>query len=685
MEMEINHVLREYAEAYSSDYEECREDLRFASLLQYKEKQADDIKLVFDRINRIKNRIVNPCRINPFGFGVSFFGVGDATRAARLNAFFDAIQSDTNAYSVFADALDIALMCGRAYIVIGNDYIDERSLDQKIVITCPIDPTTVFIDPASTAVDGSDIEHAAQVSFISKSAAKRKYGLEDDALKRSLLPSGFDLLKRSDMTELIAYWRKESKRNHVAYIQDTQSGRVITVPIEQVKEMLSANLILQEQILGDRRISDVSIKYELWCGENKITESVLPIRYIPVVPVYGKRVYLQDRITYKGLSYLLRDIQRVINFAASAEAYRLNNAPIAPYIAEYEQVMDGGAIQRMWENVNRERRGALIYRRVDGVPPPTRADVSPQTAEIQVTRKGLQVDADESLGFGASDFGNAIGAKNASGLALSIMQEVSDYQTACWTDNLKSSVIQVGRIVSELAPLVYSEGIRVSYFADGKRYSEIVRADELTGSMRFVITASPEGAQKKRHGAQILATLAGQNQDFARAFSDIILQNSGVDIPEDAIERARKMIPSHLIGQSPDPETMQTLQAMQASMDEMAKTIEQYEAIISQLQAKILGDTRKSEIEYIKEQLKIIGDMLIEQQKQKGKLDAIEAKAVADVVRKTSEAMINESNAMKENVEIKYSDPIDQFTPLVPGPLVVGDTTDQTASTRSVE
>jgi hypothetical protein len=256
------------------------------------------------------------------------------------------------------------------------------------------------------------------------------------------------------------------------------------------------------------------------------------------------------------------------------------------------------------------------------------------------------------------------------------MQETADYQTAEWLQNTEQSVIQVGRIVSELAPDIYSDGLEVQIDGPQGKQSVFVEAQELKGNLKICVTTSASYQSRKKHGAQILAQMASSNPDFARAFMDEILANSGADVSDEAMLRAKRMVPAYIKGEEPSPEDMQQLTQMQEAMSGMAQTIEQYEALISQLQAKVISDTQKAEMVL---QGKIIDSqtsIVIEQMKQDGKLDEAQANMVSSVIQdimKSSQKAVEASvGNTKGNVEVKYTSPMDQFTPLTSGPLVRG-------------
>lgn len=228
----IRDALSEYQDHYSTDNEERKEDLRFMSLQQYDKIDSNEIQLVFDRCNRVRNRIVNPCRVHPFGFGVaSGYGM-PAEKAIKLNALFDRIQEESSAYSCYTDAFDLALACGQGFLIIGTDYSQGDGLDQKLVVSFAKDPTSVYLDPSSEAIDGSDSENACHVSSMGLALSSRLYGIKKDVHSSwSILPENWDMPNNS--VPVVTYWSRKGIKKEVLYFQ-TESG-VIGMTIEQIK------------------------------------------------------------------------------------------------------------------------------------------------------------------------------------------------------------------------------------------------------------------------------------------------------------------------------------------------------------------------------------------------------------------------------------------------------------------
>jgi hypothetical protein len=655
----IKDALAEFNNHYSTEYEQGKDDLLFASLQQWEDEDPSRINIVLDRTRRIINRIVNPCKMHPFGFGITAKNGEQPERIAKLNAYFDKLQSDCGAYSVYTEAFKLALQCGRSYLILGTDYAHGDGIEQRLVVNYSIDPSTTFIDTASTSIDGSDSENALDLRWIGQYQAKRLYGIEDTKNTWEIMPETYVCPEKS--VPQVCYWSRSSKKTDRYFFQ-LENGSVVGFTIDQVK----ANQMPLELAIGSRKIVETIVDYEQWIGNEQVLKTKLNTKHIPVIPIYGERIYCDDRIMYKGIPFFLKGTQKLINLAGRAEAERLDLAPKSPYIAEFDQIMDGGPIQAMWDESNVKNRSALIYKRVENVMPPTRNDTNPHTSEIQATRKGLQADIDEQMGFSALDYGTA--SRDMSGSMASNLLEVSDIQSVGWVNNLEQSIIQAGRVMTDLSQDLNKNGVDVTYSnKQGEKVVEIVTKEELQGELNFCITTSPSGQQRKKQGSQLLATLAGQSPEFATAFADIILSNSGADIPEEAIERAKRMIPPYLKGEALHPAEQAKLDEAMQSMEAMSQTIEQYEALISQFQAKMLGDDRKSELAVLVKKLDIIGNLLLDKQKQEGKINEIEAKAVADMVTSVAPQAPDLGS-----VTVEYQDPMDAFTPLVQGPLVVG-------------
>jgi hypothetical protein len=665
---EIREAISEYQDAYSSDYQDIRDDLEFASLKQWEVDDADRLNLVMDHIGKHKNLIVNPIRLHPFGFGITADEMLTPEDVSRINAHLGRIQQDGNFYSQAAQAMEHSVLGGRGFMIVGDDWKTYNGLQKKITFTCPLDPTSVFIDTASESIDGSDAENAGLIAYMGEAQAKRLFGIEDSKVW-DVVPSG--LVIPSDCVPTVSYWSRASESRDVVYIQ-TAKG-IIGIYGE---ELLAMGPIPVEAVVGTRKERATYVNYTQIVGNEIISEAKIDSPFIPVVPFYGESSYVVEagglKVKRKGLVYRLRDTQKLVNLGVRAEAERLDMAPKSPWIATPKQVLGNAQIAEMWERSNEENRGVLIYEPDPNAPAPQRANTSAGTAEIQATRKGMQADMSEQLGYGAVNFG--AGKNEASGFAISLMQETADYQSASYVQNWEASVIQVGRIVCNMYPSIYPEKMPVSFETKSGKQAGYVGPSDISGKLNVTVVTSASYQQKRRQGSQILSTLAGQSPDFMSAMAYDIVRDSGVSISDDAMEMLKRMRPAHLTGEGPDPEAIKVMEQQAATIQELQRTMEQYEALIGQFQAKELGDDRKAKITLAGKVIDSQTQILLEQMKQDGKMDELQAKNIADIVAKIYDNSLKEVEleTQQGGVKVNYTNPMSAFTPMASGPLVVG-------------
>jgi hypothetical protein len=181
---------------------------------------------------------------------------------------------------------------------------------------------------------------------------------------------------------------------------------------------------------------------------------------IPIVPVYGKRAFVDNIERFRGHVSKRMDAQRLFNAGVSSAAEVDSMAPFERPIFDPEQMQ--GNLPQQWAEANLNRSPFLLasaLRQPDGtivqagpvgkVEPPQLAPV--KAALLQLASSLLDEDADQAEEVKA----------NVSADAMDIAAQRVDAKSGIYLDNMSLSVKREGEIYYEMSKEVYSEPDRV--------------------------------------------------------------------------------------------------------------------------------------------------------------------------------------------------------------------------------
>lgn len=178
----------------------------------------------------------------------------------------------------------------------------------------------------------------------------------------------------------------------------------------------------------------------------------MPFSSIPLVPMLGNEVVLEDKVVYESLIRHALDPQREFNYWRTAATEMVALQPKAPYIGtetNFENNEDD------WANANRKNFAYLSY-----TPDEANAGAPPQRQPM-AQNPGAEINqamvADESMkaamGIYDPNLGNQDG--NESGRAILARQKMGDLGVYHFTEFRDKAIERVGKLLVEAIPKVY--------------------------------------------------------------------------------------------------------------------------------------------------------------------------------------------------------------------------------------
>lgn len=665
---------------WSQTYDYMEDQLEFRDGDQWDDKIESERttdgrpSLVLNMTKTYVNRIVNPMRQNPVGVRIN---TDDTDFTELLSGIVREVEHKSRAVEAYETAYENAVTCGLGWIKVGTDYENDESLEQKISIEIVRNPMSVWLDPFSDRIDGSDAKYGVCVTYMDSKAAKEEYG--DEAVGQGM--AGIDIYEKwtvpDDSTADVTYYELETKKIKRYWLED---GTTVDEEPEFYVQM--------------REIEEKQCKVVRFVGNKLIGEPMyLPIPFLPLIPVYGDRLNLQrySDIRLGGLIHWIQDSQKMVNFYASNELELAALAPKSPWVLAEGQVE---GYEDIWATANTKSHSFLPYKpeNLHGqmAPPPQRADNTAQTGGLIQSRAQAQQDMGREIGIFDSMFG-AVEAANEAGKTNILRQNQGELSTAHYLQNYSQSIAQVGRVIMWLLPYVgdvtRTIGVRGE---DGKKtFQPMVLSEVITKrvlqEMNLEVTSGPALEGKRREAVNAILQMGSVMPDKMALMADLLVENLDAPGSKEMAARLKKTLPPELQDEQEGPSVQEMQQQLEQSnqvIQQQADRAQQLEGVIQQLQAEVISNTQDNKTKLATAVIKEEGAMARERMKQAGEdqrqMESIEADAESDMLKASGEVF--KANAEVDKAALEAASGSEGFVPSVKGPISVDQASDKQAT-----
>jgi hypothetical protein len=341
--------------------EQCKEDRRFCSIpgAQWEgdlsEQYENRPKFEVNKIQMSVNRIINDYRNNKIEGKFLPRNLKEEELSDLCNGMFRADQNEPEAQEAYDNSFDEAVQGGFGAFRLRNDYEDEYDDEndhQKIYIEPIFDADiTVFFDLDAKRQDKADAKYAFVLSSMSPEAFEDKYGDEDPATWPNTFYTnhGFDWYSPK-VVYVAEYYAVEEKSETLIYFE-TITGEEEKHWLKDLEdEELERLTAIGTTETRRRKVKRKKVHKYIMSG-NKILEDLGYIAgvNIPIVPVYGKRWYIENVERCMGHVRLAKDAQRLKNMQLSKLGEISSLSSVEKPILTPEQI---AGHQKMWSEDN---------------------------------------------------------------------------------------------------------------------------------------------------------------------------------------------------------------------------------------------------------------------------------------------------------------------------------------------
>jgi len=511
------------------------------------------------------------------------------------------IEVNSNADNAYDTAFDYAVRMGWGYIRLITKYVADDSFDQEIYIDAVDNPFTVYFDPNSTRIDGSDAERCLITTMISKEKFKVMYPDADDGTSFTQRGTGdtqSEWITKEDI-RIAEYYYAQMEKAKLYQLSDgtTQyaDGKDFFARVE------AAGLTIENERDSYKR----TIKYKKLTAIEILEERDWPSKYIPIVPVYGRHVVVGDKRHKFGIVRHAKDAQRMYNFWQTTITESVALAPKAKWLMAEGQDENH---ENEWAAANVKSFPLLRYKQtdIDGNPAPPPIRLQPEPPPAGVMAASAAINQDIATLMGIFDPSQQLPG-NISGKALNGQQQQVDLTNFDFYDNLTKSICQVGKIILDLTPKIYdTQRVMRIIGDDGKpdlvTINEVkqdaqgvyqVLHDMTVGQYDVVMETGPGYNSKREAAVEAMMPLLNGNQQLFGIAGDLVFRNMdfpGADIIADRLAAANPL--AQIDEKSDIPPQVQM---------QLAQGKKQVQQMTQQIQAMQLAMKQRQDIEQVKQ------------------------------------------------------------------------------------
>jgi hypothetical protein len=507
--------------------QEAQTDMEYVSGNGWPEKEkkkrqdASRPCLSFDELGQYINQLINDVRQNKRAIRVVPRGNGANDKTAELRGnLIREIEYKSNAQTAYATAFESLCQRSYGYWKIVTCYCSEKGFDQEIRIKRIPNPDAVYFDPDCKEIDCSDAKYCYLLDQVPRKEFKKRWPDADthdfNDEQQSLAPQWI----KENSIQVAEYWRVETRKRKLLMV-DTPTG-----PAAMFDDELPAG---EHDIQGEREVEQRTIMQYITNGVEILERHKWAGKYIPIVPLFGKELYLNEstgpKRMFQSLIRLARDPQQLYNYYRTCEAELIGMTPKAPFVGYTGQFESH---KEEWQAVNTTPRAYLQADPVTDatgtnvLPLPTRPQYEPPIQALEIGAEATRQAIRSAMGLSGLPT-NVQRLNDKSGVALKEINQSEDKGSFHFIDAYDMGIEYSGRIINDLIPHIY----------DGAREVGVRKADDTHQTVKINQKFMDENGQEVtfnmdegEHEVTISTGPSYQSErDQADNFVDLLLPN----------------------------------------------------------------------------------------------------------------------------------------------------------------
>ena len=592
-------------------------------------EDEDKVVIEINRTPQFLNQVANEERMTRPQIIIMPVGNGADEETAKVKqGIIRAFEHRSGAEGIRDDCFYSVLEKGWSYYRVREEYVSERSRKRTLRTARIANDFSVYCDPAAQEYDKSDAmdyiitEDLSRDQYVSSYPNSKLAGMSD-------FTSTGDKLKEwiSDENYRIAeFWYKKRTREKVYFMADDPQGDGYFE--DEVAAKLFNDIVAKDErgqpiwrwTTRTRVYWALVNAVEVLDGNDDLTGGREPVpgaKNIPIIPVHGRRVRVDDRYMYAGMVRDAIEPCLAADYWLSAITEMVALGQGAPWLIASESTEQ---YQDEWNVANVKNLSVLHWDAFtpDGkqLPAPSRDFGEPPINSMAFILKFADEDLKRVMGI----YNAGLGAPGpeTSGVAIGARQRESDIANFNYIDNLKRSIAYEAKIYLEYMPMVLDEEQVVQLVRpDGSMQTQVINKmfkDPKTGENKTFkmgvgdydvnVEVGASFATRRQEAAAGLMEYFKIDPAAAALAGHILARN--LDFPDKAeLEKMLKSrVPPNLLendGEATVPEAFKAqygalaarLEETTGVLEEMAKKLESKELEFKQLEMKLASDERR--------------------------------------------------------------------------------------------
>jgi len=481
----------------------------------------------------------------------------DVDLAEVMNGLVRHIQRASFAHIAYDTAVEHAAGHGLGWLRVVKAYSEADPFVHELKIARIRDWSHVIFDPASTEATGEDARYCFVWDYMPKDEYEDAYGSKAQADWASLDSGWYDGVQGVRVAE---YFERTRIKRLAVKLSD---GRVVyDDDLDKVLDELAEQYGVE--VVDSKKVDCWKVTWWKLSGLDVLegpTEIECP--WIPVVPVYGKELVREGKITYRGVTRHMHDASKAYNYARTTSIERVANTPKPATLLT-------SAMIRGHESVWNDPR-PRNYRLINPDPQMPGWPIRQETIDTDV---GALQEAERSLddmrgttGLHEASLGDREGQE--SGRAIQALQRKGDLGTFAYVDNLGRAIAQLGRCLVHWIPKVYDTQRVVSILMEDEtdayvmlrqevqdeETGEVVVLNDLAATAYHVsVQVGPSYSTLRAEAADSMMTMAQAAPQLLQLAGDIMIRNMEWPGAQEIADRLRRTIPPAVLGEDEEPQ-----------------------------------------------------------------------------------------------------------------------------------
>lgn len=610
----------------------CLQDRRFAYVdgAQWEgnlEQQfANRPRFEINKIQQSLERISTEYRKNRIT--VDFRPKDDAATsedAEDLDGMYRADENDSNAMEAYDNAFNEGTAGGMGAWRLRACYEDEDDEDderQRIRMEPIFDAdASVFFDANAKRRDKSDAKKCWVLTAMTHEEFEDVYDKSPASFDQTTHLTEFDWFS-PDVVYVAEYYEVEMVKKRFHFFRLPATGEIMKVSGDELEgddgEQYLQDLLDQGYVESRQKtVTERRIHKYIIDGADVLEDcGIIAGRYIPIIPYYGKRMYIDNKERVQGHARLLKDGQRIYNMVVSAMSELAATFGEEIPIFTPEQV---AGLSHVWADKNIKKppyllvnpltdaagniqaTGPIAYTKAPTIPPALQGLIQIAQADLQEL-SGAQQNGDEIV-------------SNISAKAVELIQTRLDMKTFNYMDNMAVAMRHCGCVWLSMAKDLYDEPgrkmrtiasdgetegqVELKQPATAQDGSSIVKNDLSKGKYDVIVDVGPAFTSKRDNTVRSLIGMLQFVDDptIKSAILGVIIQNMDGEGLEDLRSFVRRQLVLAGVVKPSDEE-----KAILAQQQQQAQQPNAQDQYLLASAAKQMADASKTQSEIEKNQ-----------------------------------------------------------------------------------